>query len=236
MRALVKETREVAQGTLLVIFDLQGEEVDFRPGQYFWVELLESQHEDERGLRRHFSVVTSPTERGVLGVCTRVRDTAFKKTLAELKVGDEVEVEPPKGDYVLPEDTTPHYVFVAGGIGITVFRSMLRYIADTGEPYRVTLVYSNRDRAGTAFLDELSELEQRIPGLRVVLTMTEDEGWEGESRFVGPELLSDHLEGELTDHTYLVAGPPPMVEAVVGQLSEAGVPEEQVLPDRFSGY
>jgi ferredoxin-NADP reductase len=236
MRALVKETREVAQGTLLVVFDLQGEEVDFRPGQYFWVELLESQHEDERGLRRHFSVVTSPTERGVLGVCTRVRDTAFKKTLAELKVGDEVEVEPPKGDYVLPEDTTPHYVFVAGGIGITVFRSMLRYIADTAEPYRVTLVYSNRDRAGTAFLDELSELEQRIPGLRVVLTMTEDEGWEGESRFVGPELLSDHLEGELTDHTYLVAGPPPMVEAVVGQLSEAGVPEEQVLPDRFSGY
>jgi len=236
MRALVKETREVAEGTLLVVFDLQGEEVDFRPGQYFWVELLESQHEDERGLRRHFSVVTSPTERGVLGVCTRVRDTAFKKTLAELKVGDEVEVEPPKGDYVLPEDTTPHYVFVAGGIGITVFRSMLRYIADTAEPYRVTLVYSNRDRAGTAFLDELSELEQRIPALRVVLTMTEDEGWEGESRFVGPELLSDHLEGELTDHTYLVAGPPPMVEAVVGQLSEAGVPEEQVLPDRFSGY
>ncbi len=236
MRALVKETREVAEGTLLVIFDLQGEAVDFRPGQYFWVELLDSPHEDEKGLRRHFSVVTSPTERGVLGVCTRLRDTAFKKTLAELKVGDEVEVEPPKGDYVLPEDTSPHYVFVAGGIGITVFRSMLRYIADTGEPYRVTLVYSNRDRAGTAFLDELQELEQQIPGLRLLLTMTEDEGWEGESRFVSPELLSDHLEGELADHTYLVAGPPPMVEAVVGQLSDAGVPEEQVFPDRFSGY
>lgn len=236
MRALVKETREVAEGTLLVIFDLQGQEVDFRPGQYFWVELLDSPYEDERGLRRHFSVVTSPTERGVLGVCTRLRDTAFKKTLAELKVGDEVEVEPPKGDYALPEDTSPHYVFIAGGIGITVFRSMLRYIADTGEPYRVTLVYSNRDRAGTAFLDELQELEKAIPGFRLVLTMTEDDGWEGESRFVSPEMLRDHLEGELADHTYLVAGPPPMVEAVVGQLAEAGVPEEQVLPDRFSGY
>ena len=236
MRALVKETREVAEGTLLVIFDLQGEAVDFRPGQYFWVELPDRGFDDEKGLRRHISIVTSPTERGVLGVCTRVRDTAFKKTLAELKVGDEVEVEPPKGDYVLPEDTSLHYVFVAGGIGITVFRSMLRYIADTGEPYRVTLVYSNRDRAGTPFLDELSELEQRIPGLRVVLTMTEDEGWEGETRYVGPELLSDHLDGELADYTYLVAGPPPMVEAVAGQLAEAGVPEEQVLPDRFSGY
>jgi len=236
MRALVKETREVAKGTQLVVFDLQGEEVDFRPGQYFWVELPDRGHEDDRGLRRHFSVVTSPTERGVLGVCTRLRDTAFKKTLAELKVGDEVEVEPPKGDYMLPEDTSPHYVFVAGGIGITVFRSMLRYIADTGEPYRVTLVYSNRDRASTPFLDELQELERQIPGLRLLLTMTEDEGWEGETRYVGPELLSDHLDGELADYTYLVAGPPPMVEAVAGQLAEAGVPEEQVLPDRFSGY
>jgi len=246
VRALVKETREVAQGTLLVVFDLQGEELDFRPGQYFWVELPNRGYDDEKGLRRHISVVTSPTERGVLGLCTRLRDTAFKKTLAELKVGDEVEVEPPKGDYVLPEepkgsfvlptDTSVPYVFVAGGIGITVFRSMLRYIADTGEPYRVTLVYSNRDRASTPFLDELQALEQRIPDFRLVLTMTQDEGWEGESRYVTAGLLSDHLEGELGDHTFLVAGPPAMVESVVEQLSGAGVQEEQVLPDRFSGY
>ena len=186
MRALVKETREVAQGTLLVLFDLQGEEVDFRPGQYFWVELPDRGYDDEKGLRRHISVVTSPTERGVLGLCTRLRDTAFKKTLAELKVGDEVDVEPPKGDYVLPEDTSRPYVFVAGGIGITVFRSMLRYIADTGEPYRVTLVYSNRDRASTPFLDELQALEKAIPDFRLVLTMTQDDGWEGESRYVAP--------------------------------------------------
>jgi ferredoxin-NADP reductase len=236
MRALIKETREIAQGTLLVIFDLQGEQVDFRPGQYFWVELPDRGHDDDRGLRRHFSAVTSPTERGVLGVCTRLRDTAFKQTLAELQVGDEVDVEPPKGDYVLPEDTSRHYVFVAGGIGITVFRSMLRYIADTGGPYRVTLVYSNRDRASTPFLDELQELERKIPGLRLVLTMTQDDGWDGESRYVGANLLRDHLEGELADHTYLVAGPPQMVESVVEQLSAAGVPEAQVLPDRFSGY
>jgi ferredoxin-NADP reductase len=236
VRASVKESREVAKGTLFVVFDLNGEEVEFRPGQYFWVELPDRGHEDEKGLRRHISVATSPTDRGVLGLCTRLRDTAFKKTLAELAVGDEVDVEQPKGDYRLPEDTNREYVFVAGGIGITVFRSMLRYIRDTGEPYRVTLVYSNRDRAGTAFLDELQELEQQIPGLRLLLTMTEDEGWDGESRFVGPDLLNDHLEGGLADHTYLVAGPPALVEAVAGQLSEAGVPEEQVLPDRFSGY
>jgi len=235
VRSVIKEKREVAKGTLLVVFDLQGAEVDFRAGQYFWVELPNRGRDDDKGLRRHISVVTSPTDRGVLGLCTRLRDTAFKQTLAELEVGDEVEVEDPKGDYRLPEDTAEHYVFVAGGIGITVFRSMLRYIADTGEPYRVTLVYSNRDRESTPFLDELPELESRIPGLQVVLTMTEDDGWDGEARRVDAEMLRDHV-GELGAHTFLVAGPPPMVESVVEQLSGAGVPEEQVLPDRFSGY
>ncbi len=236
MRALVKEKREVAKGTLLVVFDLQGAELDFRAGQYFWVELLDSPYEDEKGLRRHISVVTSPTERGVLGLCTRLRDTAFKKTLAELEVGDEVEVEEPKGDFVLPEDTSRPYVFVAGGIGITVFRSMLRYIADRGGPYRVTLVYSNRDRESTPFLDELQELERTLPGFKLVLTMTQDEGWEGESRYIGADLLNEHLDGELGDYSYLIAGPPPMVETAVEALASQGVPEGQVLPDRFSGY
>jgi ferredoxin-NADP reductase len=99
----------------------------------------------------------------------------------------------------------------------------------------VTLVYSNRDRESTPFLDELQELEGRIPGLKLVLTMTEDDGWDGETRRVDAEMLRDHL-GELGAHTFLVAGPPPMVEAVVEQISGAGVPDEQVFPDRFSGY
>src|SRR6476659_11036058 len=108
MRAKIKEKREVAKGTLLVVFDLLGREVDFKAGQYFWVTLLDPPYQDEKGSRRHISVVTSPTERGVLGLCTRLRDTAFKRSLAELEVGDEVDVEQPKGDWVLPEDTRPH--------------------------------------------------------------------------------------------------------------------------------
>jgi ferredoxin-NADP reductase len=236
VRALVKETREVAKGTLLVVFDLQGEEVEFRPGQYFWVEVPDRGHQDDKGLRRHISVCTSPTERGVLGLCTRLRDTAFKKTLAELQAGDEADVEPPKGDWQLPEDTSRPYVFVAGGIGITVFRSMLRYIRDTGEPYRVTLVYSNRDRESTPFLDELVELERSLPEFKLVLTMTQDEGWEGETRYIGADLLREHLADSLDSYTYLVAGPPPMVESVTEQLQGAGVPDDRVLPDRFSGY
>jgi ferredoxin-NADP reductase len=234
MRASVKEKREVAEGTLLVLFDIDGHEVEYTPGQYFWVELVDPPYQDEKGSRRHISVVTSPTEHGILGLCTRLRDSAFKRSLAELDVGDPVEVEPPKGTFLLPDDTGVDYVFIAGGIGITVFRSMLRYIADRGLPYRVTLVYSNRDRAGAAFLDELEELESRIPGLRVVLTLT-DEQWDGETRHVDPEMLRDHLR-DLDRYTFLVAGPPAMAEGVAEKLKAAGVPEERVLFDRFSGY
>jgi ferredoxin-NADP reductase len=234
VRAVVRETREVAEGTLLALFAVE-DYPDYRPGAYFWVELPDRGHDDEKGLRRHISLVTSPTEHGVVGLATRLRDTAFKRTLAELEVGDEVQVEEPKGSFLLPEETDVEYVFVAGGIGITVFRSMLRYIADSGEPYRVTLVYSNRDRSSTPFLDELAELEQRIPRLRVVLTMTDDEAWEGERRRVDPAMLADVLGG-LDGRTFLVAGPPAMAEGVADSLREAGVPEERVRADRFSGY
>jgi ferredoxin-NADP reductase len=235
VRSLVKEKREVAKGTLLVVFDLQGQQVDFTPGQYFWVELLDPPYQDEKGPRRHISVVTSPTEGNVLGLCTRLRDTAFKRSLAELEIGDEVEVEEPKGTFLLPEDTSKEYVFIAGGIGITVFRCMLRYIADEGLPHKVTLVYSNRDRESTAFLDELQEIERTVDNVRLVLTMTDDPGWDGEARLIDADVLRDHL-GDLDRFTYMVAGPPPMVEGVVGALHGAGLPEEQVLADSFSGY
>ncbi len=236
MRALIKEKREVAKGTLLVVFDLLGHTVEFKPGQYFWVELLDPPYEDEKGPRRHITVVTSPNERGVLGLCTRLRDSAFKRSLAELPIGTEVEVEEPKGDFLLPEDTNQRYVFIAGGIGITVFHCMLRYIAEEKLPYRVTLVYSNRDRESAAFLDELMELEHDIPNLELVLTMTDDPAWEGESRRIDGEFLRDRLGDELQSLTYLIAGPPAMVEGVVGTLQAAGVPEAQLRPSRFSGY
>jgi len=236
MRAVIKEKREVAKGTLLVIFDLLGQEVDFKPGQYFWVTLLDPPYDDEKGPRRHISVVTSPNERGLLGLCTRLRDTAFKRSLAELPIGAEVDVEEPKGTFLLPDDTDQPYVFIAGGIGITVFHSMLRYIVEEQLPYRVTLVYSNRDRESAAFLEELHDLEQADPNLKVVLTMTDDPSWEGEKRRIDAEFLRDHLGEDLQSFTYLIAGPPAMVEGVVGTLEAAGVPEERLLPARFSGY
>ena len=236
MRARVAEKREVARGTLLVVFDLLDEEVEFTPGQYFFVTLLDPPHDDERGARRHFSVVTSPNERGRLGFCTRLRESAFKRSLAELPVGAEAEVEQPKGSFLLPEATNQPYVFLAGGIGITVFRSMLRYIAEEDLPHRVTLIYSNRDRESTPFLEELSELEGARANFDLVLTMTEDASWNGETRRIGPELLRGHLGDDLPSYAYLAAGPPGMVDSLVATLRAAEVPEERVSADRFSGY
>ena len=234
MRATVAETREVAKGTLLVLFEADGYP-EFRPGAYFWVELPNRGHQDEKGLRRHISLATSPTDRPVVGLATRLRDSAFKRTLAELQAGDEVEVEEPKGSFLLPEETSVPYVFVAGGIGITVFRSMLRFIRDRELPYEVTLVYSNRDRESAPFLDELLELERDVPDLHVLLTMTDEEAWEGETRRIDAAMLRDHL-GDLAAYRFLVAGPPAMAESVVESLVGADVPEEHVLADKFSGY
>ena len=234
MRATVRETREVAKGTHLALFDVE-DYPDYRPGAYFWVELPDRGYQDEKGLRRHITIVTSPTEPGVVGLATRLRDTAFKQTLTELEPGDEVQVEEPKGSFLLPEDTSQPYVFIAGGIGITVFRTMLRYVADTREPYDVTLLYSNRDRESTAFFDELGELEAQIPGLRVVLTMTDDEAWEGEHRRIDESFLRDHV-GDLSRPTFLVAGPPGMAEGVSELLGSLGVHEDRVKTDKFAGY
>ena len=236
MQARIKEKQEVAKGTLLVVFDLLGKEVDFIPGQYFFVTLVDPPYDDEKGPRRHISVVTSPNERGVLGLCTRLRDTAFKRSLAELPVGTEVEVEEPKGNFLLPDDPDQEYVFIAGGIGITVFRSMLRYIAEEDLPHRVTLVYSCGDRESTPFLDELQQLDRERDNIRLVMTMTDDPGWDGETRHVDADFLRDHLENDLGSYTYLVAGPPGMVNGVTEKLQAAGVPDDQVRPDRFSGY
>ena len=236
MQARISDKQEIARDTMLVLLDLFGEEVEFHPGQYFWVTLPDTGHQDERGLRRHITVVTSPNERGVLGFATRLRDTAFKRTLRDLPVGTTVDAEAPKGSFALPDDTSRPLVFIAGGIGITVFRSMLRYIREEQLPYRVTLVYSNRDVESTPFLDELRELERELPDFQLVLTMTQDTGWDGETRKIDGDFLTDHIDGDLDRYTYLVAGPPGMTEGVQDALREAGVSDDHVVAEGFSGY
>jgi ferredoxin-NADP reductase len=226
----------VAKETLLVLFDLGGAELEYRPGQYFWVELLDPPYQDEQGPRRHITAVTSPSERGVIGLCTRLRKSAFKRSLAELPLGAEVEVEPPQGAFVLPEESSRPLVFVAGGIGITPFRSMLRYIEDERLPHHVTLIYSSRNRESAAFLDELEGIERANPNARLIVTMTDDEDWSGERRRIDADFLRDRLGGDLNESSYMVAGPPGMVAAVSAELEKTGVDSTLIVTESFSGY
>ena len=91
---------------------------------------------------------------------------------------------------------------------------MLRYIDEERLSYRVTLIYSNRDRESTAFLDELRQLERTLPDLRLILTMTQDPGWKGETRKVDAQFVKHYLDDDLNQYTFLVAGPPAMAEGV----------------------
>jgi len=100
----------------------------------------------------------------------------------------------------------------------------------------VTLIYSNRDVESSAFLDELRGLEGELPDLRLILTMTQDPNWDGETRKIDAQLLSDYLGEDLDEYTFLVAGPPAMAEAVQNALHEAGASDENVVAESYSGY
>lgn len=235
MEAKIKQKQKIAEGTLEVSFEVLGEQPEFKPGQYFFVTLPKLHYPDTRGNKRHFSIVNSPNQKGVLTMATRLRDSGFKKTLGELALGEQVEVGPISGSFTLPEDTTRPLVFIAGGIGITPFISMLRYITEENLPYQVSLIYSNRDSSSTAFLKELESLAIKNPNIKLVLTMTQDEGWNGEKRRIDSNFIKDYTQN-LNNPEFFVVGPPPMVESVKEALDLAGIGAENIKSENFSGY
>ena len=124
-------------------------------------------------------------------------------------------------------------VFLAGGIGITPFLSMVRDAKARKLPHRLTLFYSNRRPQDAAFLNELSEMQNET--FRLVATMTEAPGWKGETRRISRELLAAHI-ADTRAPVYYFAGPPGMTMAMQGMLAEAGVREEDMRSEEFYGY
>lgn len=234
MKATIKDKKEVAKGTLMVEFEVPGRP-DFIPGQHFTIHLINPPYNDARGPNRHFSIVNTPSQKDTLTMTTRLRDSAFKKSLQELPVGTEVEILSISGGFVLPEDTTKNYVFIAGGIGITPFMGMLRYIKENNLPHMITLIYSNRDQSSTAYLSEIQEMAKTMPNFKLVPTMTEDPSWDGEKRKIDAAFVKDHVEN-VSEAEYYLVGPPPMVEAIFKVLEEAGVKPENIKTENFTGY
>lgn len=186
---------------------------------------------------RTLSLVSSPDEK-VLTVATRLRDTPVKRALASLPYGEAVSIGAPYGRLSLPDEPLGHTVFVAGGIGITPFVSMLRHIRKTGARHVITLFYSNRTPGEAAFLMELQALTQSLPTVTFVAIMTRPQpevAWSGEQSRVSGELLGRYL-GSLTGLRFLVAGPTGLVQAVRTDLQAMGVPRSQIQFEQFAGY
>lgn len=234
MLGRIKEKKEVALGTLQVIFETN-EQFSFKSGQYCFVTLKNPPYPDERNNKRHFSIVNSPNEKRIITITTRLRDSGFKESLQELPVGSEVELGPIAGGFTLPIDTQKPLVLIAGGIGITPFMSMLNYVKEQNLPYKITLIYSNRDRVSTAYFDEVSNFQFLISNFKLIMTMTEDSNWNGEKRRIDAQFIKKYIQN-VNQPLYMVVGPPPMVEAVQKSLMEAGVTPENIKIENFTGY
>lgn len=234
MKGIITSKKEVAKGTLETTFSVE-EEVAFTAGQFIFVTLPELHYPDDRGNRRHFSIVNSPTEKGIIRFTTRVRESGYKQTLKELPEGTQVELGPIGGDFVLPEDTQQPLVFIAGGIGITPYMSMLQYMKDKNLSYNITLIYSNRDQQSTVYFNQLNELAKEIPNLKVIFVMTQMEDWNGEKGHIDVEFIKRHFP-DVNSQKYFVVGPPVMSDALVKVLGDAGVVKELIKQENFSGY
>ncbi|MBX4190704.1 FAD-dependent oxidoreductase [Candidatus Saccharibacteria bacterium] len=237
MRAVIGKKEEIAKLTCYAEFDLQGEEVDFTPGQYFFVTLKPNDEEHKDELTHHFSIVNSPNQKGVLVLTTRLRldESLFKRTINDAKVGDEVEIGKIAGEFILPDDTGKPIVLIALGIGITPYRSMLRWAMEENKPYKFTVFYSDDNKESMAFLDELQQMEKDHDNLKLVCIITKDESWQGEKRHVDGELLKDYLD-DINKYLYYISGPPKAVTAVAENLKQAQIPDDNIKTDSFSGY
>lgn len=232
---LANET--VAEGTMAFHFVKPGN-FKFEAGQSMNVSLIDPPETDGKGNARTFSIVSAPQETELV-IATRMRDTAFKRVLKSMPAGGRVSLRGPAGKFTLDRAEARTAVFLAGGIGITPFVSLLRQAAQERPARDLWLFYSNRRPEDAAFLDELSALQQKNPRYRFVGTMTEmdksNRPWKGETGFLDRAMLARHLR-DLAAPVYYAAGPPGLVAAMQKMLADAGVKDEAIRTDEFYGY
>ena len=198
----------------------------FKPGQA--VELLLPDPGGGKDMGHAFSLVSAPFE-DELVIATRMRDSVYKRALGALTPGQAVRLDGPFGALTLHKARNRPAVFVAGGIGITPFMSMLRQNAHDGGGRDVVLLYSNRLPEHAAFLAELQAMARADSRFRLVAVMTDAEGLLDAARI--RQSLAD-----LAAPIAYVAGPPAMVEAMRTALAQAGIDEDDIRSEDFFGY
>lgn len=236
---LVKLTQRffVAERTLALRFE-KPSGFGFVPGQAIDVTLQHPSETDAEGDTRYFSIASAPHE-DFLMVATRLRDTAFKRQLSGLALGAEVRISEPSGNLRLHNKTSHAAVFLIGGIGITPVRSILLRAAHDKLAHRIYLFYANHRPEDSAFLDELTRLQDANPNYKLIATMTDmtksARAWTGETGRFSSELLKKHL-GDAADPIYYVVGPPGMVNGARALLNQAGIDDDNIRAEDFGGY
>jgi len=228
---------EVAERTMAFQFEKPKDFV-FKAGQYIDLTLSGSQAESSNGLTHTFSIASSPSDEEIL-VMTRMRSTVFKQALSKLPLGSEVKIEGPMGSFSLHNNTSRPAVFLAGGIGIAPFLSMLSHATSEKLRHPIILFYANRYLEDAAFIDKLWNLERANPRFRFVPILTRmannNGGWKGKTGHISAELLLTQV-GIVRGPIYYIAGPSTMVAATRRTLAEVGVDEDDIRTEEFAGY
>ncbi len=231
------KSETVADGTMAFYFEKPAG-FEFAAGQSGDFTLIDPQTTDTEGNTRTFSFINAPQEQ-YLGIATRMRDTAFKNNLKNLKFGDEIILDAPYGDLKLHNNAAKPAVFLTGGIGITPARSIIMDATERALPHKIFLFYSNRRPEDAAFLQELTDAQARNANFKLTATMTEPEksaqNWSGESGYINEAMLKKYIEN-LGEAIYYLTGPQAMVTVMRSLLSGAGVDSDNIKTEEFPGY
>jgi ferredoxin-NADP reductase len=210
----------------------------FKPGQFANFTLHSPMATDAGGSTRTLSIASAPHEENLM-VAMRMRDTGFKRAVSSLPIGAPFLLEGPYGNLILHRDVARPAVFLAGGIGITPFRSMIRHATEVGSGHRISLFYSIRRIEEAAFLTELREIQELNPRFKLIPTISHPSGlppyWRGELGHITERMLAKWIPDFQAPIFYL-AGPPGMVTGMRQVLGEAGVSDDDIRAEEFAGY
>lgn len=233
------DRRVVAERTLEFRF-VKPAGMTFKAGQFMDVTLIEPPETDTEGNTRGFSINSAPQEPNLI-FTTRLRDTAFKRVLQSMPLGTRVKVDGPFGNFTLHNNHDRPAVLLAGGIGITPFRSMVRDAARRKLRHRIVLFYANRRLDDAPFLDELFQCERENSNFTFVPTMTRlttDAAWTGETGRLDGGMILRYMRRHdpVAAAIYYIAGPPAMVAGLHKVLNAIGINDDDIRMEDFAGY
>jgi ferredoxin-NADP reductase len=235
MKLILAHKTDIAENTKAIWFEPE-KPVRFTPGQFGDFTLTEPPFTDAKGNTRTFSFASAPGHDRIM-IATRMRDSAFKRSLVALPIGTHVQLMGPMGSFTLDKDPARPAVFLTGGIGITPVRSIVEHATRQQMSHRIFVIYSNRTTARMAFFDDFRAWSRENLNLSFIPTLTEEAptDWRFEVGKIDQRMLSGYI-ADLHAPIYYVVGPPAMVAAMKALLKEIDVDEMQIRTEDFVGY